>query len=136
MYMATWSLLLSFLTCLFTGLLMDNVETDEDGNVINKFTNPYVGYCMTALRYFTMVLLYGGMITVIVGLFMMTPETANGRGSVPVVSDAVNATPIGNAPPGPNNAAKTANDAGDAAAGTAGKAVGLLRTLATRRHTQ
>merc|ERR1719471_1909514 len=35
MYMATWSLLVSFLTCLVTGLFM-KVETDEDGNVINE----------------------------------------------------------------------------------------------------
>jgi len=129
MFMATWSLLISFVSCLFTGFFMEKVETDEDGNVINKFENQYIALVMTALRYFTMALLYGGMITVIVGLFVMTPETANGRGSIPLVTDAVNATPIGNAPPGPNNAAKTATDAGDAATGTAGKAVGLLRTL-------
>merc|ERR1719437_301808 len=47
MYMATWSLLMSFVSCLFTGLFMDKVQTDEDGNVINKFTNKYVGFCMT-----------------------------------------------------------------------------------------
>merc|ERR1719171_3129270 len=40
MYMATWSLLISFLSCLLTAFFMDNVETDEDGNVTNKFTNP------------------------------------------------------------------------------------------------
>merc|ERR1719386_619993 len=39
MYMATWSLLISFLMCLATGLVMDEVQTDEDGNVVNKFTN-------------------------------------------------------------------------------------------------
>eukprot|EP00929_Paragymnodinium_shiwhaense_P067329 TRINITY_DN338_c0_g1_i4.p1 TRINITY_DN338_c0_g1~~TRINITY_DN338_c0_g1_i4.p1 ORF type:complete len:623 (-),score=163.79 TRINITY_DN338_c0_g1_i4:213-1865(-) len=99
MFMATWSLLISFLACLITGLAMDKVELDEDGNVVNKFENKYVAYAAVALRYFTMVLLYGGIITVIVGLFVMTKETANGRGSVPVVSDAVNSTPIGNPPP-------------------------------------
>merc|ERR1719287_26753 len=40
MYMATWSLLISFLSCLLTAFFMDNVETDDDGNVTNKFTNP------------------------------------------------------------------------------------------------
>jgi hypothetical protein len=103
MYMATWSLLLSFLSCLITGFVMDEVTTDEDGNVVNKFSNKYAAYFMTFLRYFTMLLLYGGVATVIVGLFIMTPETANGRGSVPIVSDAVNSTPVGNAPPGPND---------------------------------
>merc|ERR1719199_745346 len=41
MYTSTWSLLISFLTCLATGLVMDKVETDEDGNVVNKFSNKY-----------------------------------------------------------------------------------------------
>merc|ERR1719162_741531 len=93
MFMATWSLLISFLMCLATGLVMDKVETDEDGNVVNKFSNKYVGICITVVRYLTMLLLYGGMTMVIVGLFVMTPENANGRGSVPLVSDALNKTP-------------------------------------------
>jgi len=101
MFMSTWSLLISFVMCLVTGLLMDKVETDEDGNVVNKFSNQYVGITVTAIRYFTMVLLYGGMTMVIVGLFKMTPENANGRGSVPLVSDTLNKTPIGNPPPAP-----------------------------------
>jgi len=111
MFMATWSLLISFLMCLVTGLLMDKVETDEDGNVVNKFSNQYVGIAFTAVRYFSMLLLYGGMIMVIVGLFVMTPETANGRGSVPVVTDAVNASPVGNPPPGPDAIGDAAGDA-------------------------
>merc|ERR1719231_1735014 len=98
MYMATWSLLISFLMCLATGLVMDKVETDEDGNVVNKFSNQYVGIAVTVIRYLSMLLLYGGMVMVIVGLFVMTPETANGRGSVPLVSDTVNATPVGKPP--------------------------------------
>merc|ERR1719453_2964352 len=102
MYMATWSLDISFLTCLLTGFVM-NVETDDDGNVVNKFDNKYAGIAMTVIRYFAMLLLYGGIVTVVVGLFIMTPETANGRGAVPLVSDAVRSTPVGNAPPGPGN---------------------------------
>merc|ERR1719160_2003364 len=113
MYMATWSLLISFLSCVFMGLVMDEVEYDSNGEVVHKFSNQYVAIAMNIVRYLAMMLLYGGMIMVIVGLFVMTPETANGRGSVPVVSDAVNATPVGNPPPGPNDVA-----------GTAGKAVG------------
>jgi len=119
MYMATWSLLISFLCCLITGFVMDEVHTDEDGNIVNKFSNQYVAILMTVLRYFTMLLLYGGIITVVVGLFVMTPETANGRGSVPMVSDAVNATPIGEAPPGPNDVAETGGAAGATVGGVA-----------------
>merc|ERR1719272_341607 len=59
MFMSTWSLLISFLMCLATGLVMDEVETDEDGNVKNKFSNQYVAIAMTAIRYITMLLLYG-----------------------------------------------------------------------------
>jgi hypothetical protein len=105
MYMATWSLLISFVMCMATGLIMDEVKTDEDGNVVNKFTNQGLAIAMISMRYMTMLLLYGGIVLVIVGLFVMTPETANGRGSVPVVSDAVNSTPVGDAPPGPNDVA-------------------------------
>jgi len=101
MYMATWSLLISFVACLCTGMAMGKVKLDEDGNVVNEFENYYLGLGMTVLRYLAMLLLYGGIVTVIVGLFMMTPETANGRGSIPVVTDAVNSTPVGNPPPGP-----------------------------------
>merc|ERR1719345_425952 len=98
MYMATWSLLLSFLSCLGTGMVMEKVETDEDGLVTNKFSNNYVAVAMTILRYFTMVLLYGGIVTVIVGLFVMTPETANGKGSLLRLLDVINSTPVGSAP--------------------------------------
>merc|ERR1740133_942551 len=78
MYMATWSLLISFLMCLGTGLIMDKVDTDEDGNVVNKFSNQYVAIATTGIRYFSMFLLYGGVVLVIVGMFIMTADTANG----------------------------------------------------------
>merc|ERR1719169_288052 len=115
MYMATWSLLISFVACLATGLVTDKVETDEDGNVVNKFTNKYVAIAMLVIRYLAMLLLYGGICMVIVGLFVMTPETANGRGSVPIVSDAVNSTPVGNPPPGPQDVASGPAQGGDGA---------------------
>lgn len=102
MYMSTWAIAISFMACLFTGLLMDDVKTDEDGNVINKFSSPAVGFGMVAVRYLSMFLLYGGILTVIYGLFVMTPETANGRGALPVVGS----TPLGDSPPGPGALAK------------------------------
>merc|ERR1719301_252784 len=113
--MATWSLLISFLMCMVSGLIMDKVETDEDGNIDNKFSNQYVGIAVVTIRYLTMLLLYGGIICVIVGLFVMTPETANGRGSIPWLSDTVAATPVGNPPPGPDAVGKTLEKAGAAA---------------------
>jgi hypothetical protein len=116
MYMATWSLLISFFMCLATGLVMGKVETDEDGNVVNKFSNQCVGIAVTVLRYFCMLLLYGGMVTVIVGLFTMTPETANGRGSVYVVTDSADATRISVPPPGPQTTGEAASSRPYAAA--------------------
>jgi hypothetical protein len=103
MYMATWSLLISFSMCMIAGLVMDKVETDTDGNVVNKFSNKYLGIAVTGIRYLSMFLLYGGIVTVVVGLFVMTPETANGRGSVPVVGHvaSVNTMPFSNPPRGP-----------------------------------
>merc|ERR1719456_884669 len=121
--MATWSLMISFVMCLATGAVTEKVELDEDGNVINKFSNKYVAIGFTVVRYLSMFLLYAGIVTVVVGLFVMTPETANGRGSVPVMSDAVDKTPIGNAPPGPDAVAGTAAEAGNTA-GEAGKMAG------------
>jgi len=93
MYMSTWSLLISFLSCMVTAFVMDEVTTDEDGNVVNKFSTKWIAIAMTILRYLTMLLLYGGIVTVIVGLFVMTPDSASRH----------NATPVGRAPPGLND---------------------------------
>jgi len=76
MYMATWSLMISILMCLLSGLVMGDVGTDEEGSVVNKFNNWYLGIAMTVVRYVVMLTLYGGMALVIVDLFTMTPETA------------------------------------------------------------
>jgi hypothetical protein len=84
MVMAAWSLMISFLSCLITGFFMDDVETDDDGNVVNKFANRHAAIAMVTLRYFAMILLYGGIVGVVCGLFLMTPETASGRGSIPL----------------------------------------------------
>merc|ERR1719473_397781 len=120
MYMATWSLLISFFMCLVTGFVMDEIEKDEDGEIVHKFSNQYVAMFVTFVRYLAMLLLYGGIICVIVGLFTMTPETANGRGSVPLVSDAVNSTPVGDAPPGPGQVAGAGKGVADAGKDVAG----------------
>merc|ERR1719487_2228421 len=85
MFMATWSLLISFLSCLMTGFFVGAVETDADGNVVYKFSNRYFAAFMIAIRYITLCFLYAGLGIVIVGFFVMTPETVNGRGFIPVV---------------------------------------------------
>ena len=42
---------------------------------------------VTAIRYVALLSLLGGTATVITGVILMTPETANGRGALPVVAD-------------------------------------------------
>ena len=61
--------------------------------------NPILFYCIVAIHILGFLLLYGGIITVIVGVYTMTPETANGRGAVPLVGD----TPFGDEPVGVND---------------------------------
>jgi hypothetical protein len=100
MFMATWSLMLSFVMCFGTALV-SKVEVDEDGNVVTKFSNKWVNVALCIFRYVAMFLLYGGIAMVIAGLFLMTKETANGKGSIPYLSDIIRATPIGTRPPAP-----------------------------------
>jgi len=89
MYMATWAVLIQFLMCLIIPCCTGSTELkcDEDGTLMYEPANPIALYCVLALKWITYIFLYGGVIAVIVGLYTMTPETANGRGSVPLVGD-------------------------------------------------
>merc|ERR1719218_202059 len=49
--------------------------------------NPVGAWIVTVLRYLALICLFGGVITVITSVLTITPETANGRGSIPVVGD-------------------------------------------------
>jgi len=88
MYMATWSLLIQFVMVLVTPCATGEPATvDEDGNIKWEPDNKILFYVVVAIRALGFILLYGGIITVITGLYTMTPETANGRGAVPLVGD-------------------------------------------------
>jgi len=88
MYMATWSLLIQFVMILITPIATGApAQVDEDGNIKWEPENKILFYCVQTIRWLGFLLLYGGVITVITGLYTMTPETANGRGSVPLVGD-------------------------------------------------
>merc|ERR1719262_447266 len=93
MYMATWAVLIQFLMCLLVGLgaWFNNesaaVECDDNGTPKWQPGNPILVYVASALKWVTFLFLYGGIIAVIVGVYTMTPETANGRGSFPLVGD-------------------------------------------------
>merc|ERR1719463_499149 len=88
MYMATWSLLIQFVMVLVTPCATGTpAQVDEDGNIKWEPEHPILFYCIAAIRILGFLLLYGGIITVIVGVYTMTPQTANGRGAVPLVGD-------------------------------------------------
>merc|ERR1719298_278067 len=88
MYMATWSLLIQFIMVLVTPCATGvPAQVDEDGNIKWEPENKILFYCVVGIRVLGFILLYGGIITVIVGVYTMTPETANGRGAVPLVGD-------------------------------------------------
>merc|ERR1719395_504833 len=88
MYMATWSLLIQFVMVLVTPCATGVPgQVDEDGNIKWEPENKILFYVVVAIRFLGFFLLYAGIITVITGLYTMTPETANGRGAVPLVGD-------------------------------------------------
>jgi hypothetical protein len=100
MYMATWSLLIQFVMVLITPCATGvPAQVDEDGNIKWEPENKILFYCVVAIRVLGFLLLYAGIITVVVGLYTMTPETANGRGAVPLVDE----TPFGKEPVGIND---------------------------------
>merc|ERR1719263_2217568 len=106
MYMATWAILLQFLMVLLIPvctLVMEgkarHPELDDDGNVKWNPSGKFALIAVQIIRWLGFALLYGGAITVMVGAFTMTPETANGRGSVPLVDQ----TPFAGEPYGAND---------------------------------
>jgi len=100
MYMATWSLLIQFVMVLVTPCATGvPAQVDEDGNIKWEPENKILFYCVVAIRILGFLLLYGGIITVIVGVYTMTPQTANGRGALPLVDE----TPFGEEPYGAND---------------------------------
>ena len=86
--MATRAVVTQFWMCLAMRFLNSKIETDEDGNVVNVLENKVGAWIVTIVKHLGLLLLYGGTITLITSIFLTTPETANGRGSAPLVGDA------------------------------------------------
>jgi len=108
MYLASWALLVQFLMCLvmpiFTGktYTADSLDGSQKASE-EPLANPVGAWIVTVTRYVALVALYGGIILVISGVLLMTPETANGRGSIPLVGELEDATGVDvvpGAPPG------------------------------------
>jgi len=88
MYMATWSLLIQFTMICITPIATGApAVADADGNIKWEPENKILFYAVQTIRWLGFLLLYGGIIAVIVGVYTMTPENANGRGAVPLVGD-------------------------------------------------
>merc|ERR1719440_872783 len=102
MYMATWAVLVQFLMVLIVGIASGGrVPCDEDGTPEWKPSNAILVWVALGLKWVTFLFLYGGIITVIVGVYTMTPETANGRGSIPLAGDGkIPGTDVGVGVPG------------------------------------
>jgi hypothetical protein len=109
MYLATWSILIQFMMCLimpfFTGHkytpdALDGSQKPAEGDTIG---NPIGAWAVTIVRYSALVALMGGVSTVAVGVYMMTPETANGRGAIPVIADGTLPVDLAPEPVGVND---------------------------------
>jgi len=109
MYLATWSIMIQFFMCLlmplFTGkpYTPDTLDAPASKEQETNVSNYYGALAVTIVRYFALVSLLGGITVVTVGVFMMTPETANGRGAIPVIADGTIPGVEVSGPPGIND---------------------------------
>jgi len=137
MYLATWSIMIQFMMCLimpfFTGHkytpdTMDGSQKPEEAD--KEVSNYWGAMAVTVIRYSALLALLGGVTTVTVGVFMMTPETANGRGAIPLIADDTLPVNLAPEPYGVNDlpGAKSAmKDVGE----TVGGAVDTVDSTAT-----
>merc|ERR1719443_172838 len=82
MFLCTYSLMAQVLLVLILPLFTRGApKCDADGNVVSESTG-IMGHIMVAIRYLAFLALYGGVVTVVTSLFLITPETATGTGSL------------------------------------------------------
>merc|ERR1719181_2742886 len=105
-YIPSWT---QFMMCLFMPLVTGKKYTPDslDGSTTTKkeenVSNQYGAYVVTFIRYAALLALMGGTATVITGVILMTPETANGRGAIPVIADGTLPVDLAPPPPGVND---------------------------------
>ena len=93
MYLATWSIMIQFMMCLIMPFFLghkytpDTLDGEQKPGENDNVGNQYGAMAVTFVRYCALIALLGGVTTVTIGVFMMTPETANGRGAIPVIAD-------------------------------------------------
>merc|ERR1719169_97888 len=124
MYLATWSIFLQFwMVVIASAATGSKAKLDEDGNVKWEPSNIYAFYAVQAVRWLSVLFLWGGVIGVIVSVFTITPETATGRGAVPLVGDVPLAgDQLSGPPPGVQSVVPGLEPGGGA--GAVGEAIG------------
>jgi hypothetical protein len=82
MFLSTYSVMVQVVMVLALPLFTRSVpKMDGDGNVVPEGTG-ILATTLVALRYLAFVALYGGAITVVTAVFLITPETATGTGAL------------------------------------------------------
>lgn len=78
MFLATWSVLVQVIMTIVTPIVLGTgkPEMDEDGNMKTpKGSNRIVGAILDTIRYLCLLSMYGGAVTVMYAVYVMTPET-------------------------------------------------------------
>ena len=103
-----------------------------DKKANKEMGSPVGAWAVTIVRYAALFALLGGIATIVVGLYTMTPETANGRGSIPVISDGTLPVDLAPEPVGINDV-PGAKGAMESVGGTVGKGVDAVDSGAKAR---
>jgi len=78
MFLSTWSVLVQVIMCMVVPILTGSgkPEMDDDGNVKTpQGANKWVAMILDTIRYLCLIAMYGGAVTVMYAIFVMTPET-------------------------------------------------------------
>jgi hypothetical protein len=82
MFLCTYSVMVQVLMVLVLPMFTRSApKTDADGNIITEGSG-IMASALVALRYLAFVALYGGAVTVVTAVFLITPETATGTGAL------------------------------------------------------
>jgi len=77
MFVATWSVLVQMTMVMFSPIITwSTPEMDHSGNVkAPESSNSCVKILLEVIRYISLIAMYGAIVTIMVGVFLMTPET-------------------------------------------------------------
>jgi len=78
MFLATWSVLVQLIMCILVPICTGTAtpEMDHSGNVkVPEGSHKFLGIAVETIRYLSLVAMYGGIVAVMIGIYMMTPET-------------------------------------------------------------